>query len=67
VKNARRWVSVIGIAIGVIIFWAAIVAIGAQTVFGVSKNVSFFFLGIPIGAAILIWLWPKLPKILGFE
>jgi hypothetical protein len=63
----RRQIAVFGTAVGVGIFWAAIVSVIVQTTFGISKNVSFFFIGIPVAGSIVALLWPKLPKILGFH
>jgi hypothetical protein len=66
-RTAREWVAVTASAIGAGGAWGALAAIAARVLTPISEVASLLFIGLPVGLLVAAWLWPKLPKILGFR
>ena len=63
----REWVSITASAVGAAGAWGALAAVLARALTPISEVSSLLFVALPVGLAMAIWLWPKLPKILGFR
>lgn len=66
-RSAREWVAVTASAIGAGGAWGALVAVAARALTPISEVASLVFVALPMGLLVAAWLWPKLPKILGFR
>ena len=49
------------------LFWGFLVGVAAKFAFGLSDNNAFFLVALPTAFVIAILLWPRLPKLFGFE
>jgi len=47
--------------------WGSLAAIGAESVLGLSEAQAWLWVGLPAGILVILALWRRLPRILGFE
>ena len=66
-RSLREWISVVASALGAGGFWGLVAAVGARALTPISEVSSLLFVALPVGVLVAVWLWPKLPKILGFR
>lgn len=63
----RRHVTVTAAAIGVGGAWGSLGAIAAKLGLGLQETHSWLFVGLPVAAVVVLLMWKRLPRILGFE
>lgn len=63
----RRWVAVISGTLLATGTWGFVAAMLVKSMFGLSENDSLLFVGLPVAFVMGVWLWPKMPKIMGWE
>jgi hypothetical protein len=66
-RSVRELVTVTAAAIGAGGAWGALVAIAARALTPITEADSLIYVALPVGLLVATWLWPKLPKILGFR
>lgn len=62
-----KWTTIVSATLVAIGFWGVAAAMLASWLFGLSSNKSLLYVGLPVGLVIGIFLWPKVPKIMGWE
>lgn len=63
----RRHVSVVASAISLGIAWGMLAAAGGRFLFGLQEEQSLLFVGLPFGLLVVVLMWKRLPRILGFD
>jgi hypothetical protein len=66
----RKWLTIVSSLLVAFLFWGLVVAGLARYFFNISEEGALLYVGLPVGLAVLIFLWVKLPKLtraLGFE
>ena len=63
----RKWVAVVGATFGASIAWGMVPALLARYFTPISEVQSLIFIALPTAVVVGIYLWPRAPKILGFE
>ncbi|MBL8377589.1 MAG: hypothetical protein JNM79_06975 [Burkholderiales bacterium] len=66
-RTTRRYVSVVASAIGLGIAWGALAAFGSRFLFDLQEVPSLMFVGFPVGLLVVVLMWKRLPRILGFD
>lgn len=61
------FVTKIGAALGAGGFWGMLVGLLSKQVLNITGDDALFYVGLPVAVVFGILIWPKLPKILGFE
>jgi hypothetical protein len=65
-EQFRQWIVIIGYTLTASIFWGTVAAGLVRYIFEVEPGYALIFVGIPIGAAIAVYMLPKMRKLLGF-
>ena len=63
----RKWLAVIGATFGASVAWGMVPAFFARYFTSISELESLLFIALPTALVVGVWLWPRAPKILGFE
>lgn len=63
----RRYVTVTAAAMGIGGAWGALAAIGAKLGLGLQETDAWLFVGLPVAVVVVLLMWKRLPRILGFE
>lgn len=63
----RRYVSVVSSAISLCIAWGMLAAFGGRLLFGLQEMQALLFVGLPVGLLVVVLMWKRLPRILGFD
>jgi hypothetical protein len=66
-RYLRKWGSVICGAFFTGGFWGTVAATIAQYGLHISEMESTLYVGLPVAVLMAVFMWPKLPKILGFN
>ena len=66
-RRPREWVAVTSCAIAAGGAWGALAAAVARLLTPISEDAALLFVALPVALVVAAWLWPKLPKILGFR
>jgi hypothetical protein len=67
VNLVRKWIALISISIMIGGSYGVIAAIGTILLLGFSENQALLFVGVPVALGSAAFMWPRLPKILGFD
>jgi hypothetical protein len=65
--SIRRHVSVTAAAIGLGGAWGSLAAIGAKLGLGIQETHAWLFVGLPVAVVVVLLMWKRLPRILGFD
>lgn len=63
----RKWFSVFCITFATGGFWGTVAATIAQYGLHISEMESTLYVGLPVAVLMAVFMWPRLPKILGFD
>lgn len=63
----RRHVTVTAAAIGLGGAWGSLAAIGVKLGLGVQEAHAWLFVGLPVAVVVVLVMWKRLPRILGFD
>lgn len=63
----RKWISVTCIASFTGGFYGVVAAILVKYSLHVSENDALLYVGLPVALLGAVFMWPKLPKLLGFD
>ncbi|MBG7620714.1 hypothetical protein I5R65_14690 [Herbaspirillum sp. AP02] len=63
----RCYVSVVSSAIALGIAWGMLGAFGGRFLFGLQEVQALLFVGLPVGLLVVVLMWKRLPRILGFD
>lgn len=64
-EKFRFYTAAVGLGLGASIFWGALAAVIAKLVFDLGETSAWLFIGLPTAVVFLVWIWKKLPKVLG--
>lgn len=64
---ARKWVTVACGAFFTGGFYGTVAAILVMHAFNVSEKDALLYVGLPVAVLVAAFMWPRLPKILGFD
>lgn len=67
IELIRRYVTVTAAAIGAGRAWGTFAAISAKLTFDLKESDALLFAGLPVALLIIVLIWKRLPRILGFE
>jgi hypothetical protein len=66
-EKFRKLVAVTGFTVGACIFWSMIPVVIARMFTDISEVHALLFIGLPTSILIGAYIWPRLPKALGFD
>lgn len=64
---ARKSLSVCAATFGAGVAWGMLPAFAARYFTSISEVDALLFIALPTAILVAAWLWPRAPKILGFE
>jgi hypothetical protein len=63
----RRALTVTTLALSAGGFWGYLAAVGAKLALDLTEEQALLYVGLPVALMLAVWLWPKLPRALGFD
>lgn len=66
-NSIRRHITVTAAAIGLGGAWGSLAAIGAKLGLGIQETNAWLFVGVPVSVVVVLLMWKRLPRILGFD
>lgn len=63
----RKWISVASIAVFTGGFYGTVAAILVKYGLHMSEKTALLYVGLPVAIMGVVFIWPKLPKLLGFD
>jgi hypothetical protein len=64
---AVRFIAKVGAAVGAGGFWGMTVALVIKELLHINGDAAMFYVALPVTAVFVLFIWPRLPKILGFD
>lgn len=66
-EKARKYTAMVGLGLGASLFWGALAMVIAIRLFDLDQFLALLFVAYPVAIVCLVWMWRKLPGLLGFD
>jgi hypothetical protein len=66
-RQVRKWISVTSMTLSCGGFYGTMVGFVAKIIFDLQENDMWLFVALPVSLVVAAIMWPRMPRILGFD